>query len=205
MPQLQLDCPFCFSERAAFTSRAGVRTANGAALFMQCGVCQSAVILDAHHADALDWALSHSPNVPTYFNVWPQKIKLKSPDHSPQNVSGYFMQGIDSLARKNLDAAGVMFRKALDAGLKKLHPEGKGSLEKRIDSLPVETGVTPAMKAWAHSIRRLGNDAAHEEEPFSEEEAKDLKSFTELFLTYAFTLPGMLAERAPAEVVSAIE
>jgi hypothetical protein len=53
------------------------------------------------------------------------------------------------------------------------------------------------MKEWAHHIRRLGNDAAHEEEPFEEDEARGLQSFTELLLTYAFTLPGMLVERYP--------
>ena len=48
------------------------------------------------------------------------------------------------------------------------------------------------MKEWAHEIRCLGADAAHDEDPFTENEAKSLQPFTELFLTYAFMLPGML-------------
>ena len=91
-----------------------------------------------------------------------------------------------------------MFRKSLDIGLKRINPAGKGSLEKRIDNLPESTGITAAMKEWAHQIRHLGNDAAHEDDPFSPEEANALQSFTELFLTYAFTLPGMLAARRAA-------
>jgi hypothetical protein len=51
------------------------------------------------------------------------------------------------------------------------------------------------MKEWAHEIRLLGNDAAHEEDPFTPPEAESLQAFTQLFLTYAFTLPGMLAAR----------
>ena len=53
------------------------------------------------------------------------------------------------------------------------------------------------MKKWAHEIRHLRNDATHEEDPFTDDEAQALQSFTELFLTYAFTLPGMLVARHP--------
>jgi len=61
--------------------------------------------------------------------------------------------------------------------------------------LPDNLGVTSAMKQWAHAIRKIGNDAAHEDEPFSAADAEALHSFTELFLTYTFTLPAMLDER----------
>jgi len=102
---------------------------------------------------------------------------------------------MDSLNRKNFDAAGTMFRKALDIGLKQLHPSGKGNIQNSINGLPSETGITPSMKEWGHQIRHLGNDAAHDEEPFSEADARALQSFTQLFLTYSFSLPGMLAEK----------
>ena len=51
------------------------------------------------------------------------------------------------------------------------------------------------MKDWAHAVRLDGNDAVHEEQPFGEDDAKQLASFTEIFLLYAFTLPGMLEVR----------
>jgi len=105
---------------------------------------------------------------------------------------------MDSLTRRNFDAAGAMFRKSLDTDLKRIHSEGRGKVQNRIDNLPEATGVTPAMKKWAHQIRDLGNNAAHEKAPFTEDEAKALQSFTELFLTYAFTLPGMVAARKPS-------
>jgi len=91
----------------------------------------------------------------------------------------------------------MAFRTCLDQALRHLHPEGKGTLARRIDGLPVEIGVTPSMKQWAHEIRALGNEAAHEDEPFDEEATEDLQSYTEVFLMYAFTLPGMLAARHP--------
>jgi hypothetical protein len=131
----------------------------------------------------------------TLYDSFPKIIPTSDPSHLPDNVGSYFRQGTDNLRRRNWDAAGTMFRKAVDIGLRHLHAGSTGNLFDRINNLPQETGVTPAMKDWAHQIRRLGNDAAHEDEPFTEDDAKDLRSFTELFLTYAFSLPAMIEER----------
>ena len=89
-----------------------------------------------------------------------------------------------------------MFRKALDVATKVLEPDPEiGKLFHRIEALARDGRITSDMKDWAHEIRDVGNDAVHEAEPFSEKDTKDLQRFTELFLMYAFTLPGMLAER----------
>lgn len=129
--------------------------------------------------------------------TWPEGTPISCPEHTPDRPKNLYLQGLDNLRRQNWDAAGMAFRTSLDQALRRLHPEGKGTLALRIDSLPSEIGVTPSMKEWAHEIRTLGNEAAHEDEPFDEESTKDLQSFTEVFLMYAFTLPGMLAARRP--------
>lgn len=131
--------------------------------------------------------------------LWPTAAAPNAPKHLPDNIRSFYLQGLNSLGRGSYDAAGTMFRKSLDVALKRIYPEGRGTLQKRINTLPPELGITPAMKEWAHEIRDLGNDAAHEEEPFTEAEAKALHVFAEMFLTYAFTLPGMLAERKSDE------
>lgn len=51
------------------------------------------------------------------------------------------------------------------------------------------------MKDWAHQIRIDGNDAAHDEKPFAQEEAAQLLEFVRLLLTYVFTLPAQVAAR----------
>ena len=149
------------------------------------------------------WLQGQTQSGVTLLQHWPTVIEVKAPDHVTDNIGRLYLQGMDNVARKNWDAAGTMFRKALDTALRCLDPSGKGSLKDRIDNLPEALGVTSSMKQWAHEIRKLGNDAAHEEDPFTEDEAKTLQAFTELFLTYAFTLPGMLAaRRSPAPSVS---
>ena len=87
-----------------------------------------------------------------------------------------------------------MFRKALDTGLKHKFPEIEGNLFARIKAAEAKHELTPDLAAWANQIRLDGNDAAHEEEPFSQQDAKRLAVFTDMVLRYLFTLPGMLAQ-----------
>ena len=68
----------------------------------------------------------------------------------------------------------MMFRKTLDTGLKKIDPEAKGRLIDRIKSA-AETGkITQDMADWANRIRLDGNDAAHEEDPFTPQQAEGI-------------------------------
>jgi len=90
-----------------------------------------------------------------------------------------------------------MYRKALDVGLKKIDPEAKGVLAKRIEKLAADGKLTADIQEWSGHIRVLGNEAAHDEEPPTREELKDLRSFTEMVMRYLFTLPAMVSARKP--------
>ena len=94
----------------------------------------------------------------------------------------------------NWDAAGGMFRKALDTGLRNKFPKMEGNLKTRIEKAADQQELTRELGDWSHQIRLGGNDAMHEEEPFSEEEAQNLRNFTFLVFQYLFTLPGMLSK-----------
>jgi hypothetical protein len=99
-----------------------------------------------------------------------------------------------NLARKGgANAAGAMFRRALELATREIDTSAPAgiNLKQRIERLP-DNIVTPAMKEWAQHIRLEGNDAVHGPDEYSEEDAKELHTFAELFLTYAFTLPAML-------------
>ena len=90
------------------------------------------------------------------------------------------------------ESAGMMFRKTLEIALKTIRPTDTGSLKTRIDNAADAGAITKDLAEWAHRIRLDGNEAAHEEEPFSSAEIQELQRFTELVLLYMFTLPGML-------------
>ena len=123
----------------------------------------------------------------------PSLPSTDAPAYTPENVARYFKQGMENMPR-NPDAAGIMFRKTLETALKARFPDFGGALIQRIDKAADEAVLTRDMAEWAHHIRRLGNAAVHEEEPFSEDDVKDLRSFTDLLLRYLFTLPGMLTQ-----------
>ena len=67
-----------------------------------------------------------------------------------------------------------MFRKSLDVGLRYLAPDAKGNLIKRIKYCAENGFLTPALAEWSHHIRIEGNDAAHDGDPFTVEEAEEL-------------------------------
>ena len=92
------------------------------------------------------------------------------------------------------EAAAMMFRKTLEVALKRIRPDDNGTLKTRIDIAANAGAITKDLAEWAHRIRLDGNEAAHEEEPFSSDEVGALHRFTELVLMYLFSLPGMLKE-----------
>lgn len=87
-----------------------------------------------------------------------------------------------------------MYRSALDVGTKGL-PDvpAKKNFFQRLEWLHQQHRITPEMRAWADHVRIEGNEALHDPEDFSEEDAKPLRLFTEMFLKYMFELPGEVA------------
>ncbi len=69
------------------------------------------------------------------------------------------------------------------------------NIYQRIEAVAAKGLLTPDLKEWAHELRLGGADAAHDLDPFTQEEADELLDFAELYLTYVYTLPMRLKER----------
>jgi hypothetical protein len=133
----------------------------------------------------------------------PKEFKADdAPKHTPPSIASYYNQACRALERGDWDAAGMAFRKALDISTKLLirniNPSDLSArladnLYKRIEWLHAQGKLTPELKDWAHVIRGEGNDAAHEEQPYTKKEAEQVHNFTQVFLMYIFTIPGMIA------------
>lgn len=106
-----------------------------------------------------------------------------------------FKQARDCRRRRQFDLAAMGYRKALDVGLKIFDPAVSGMMKSRIDKLADENALTPALKDWAHHVRLLGNEGAHEADEPSEQDVDDLEAFTESVLEYLFTLPKRIELR----------
>ena len=196
MEQLNHDCPRCGTKAAGFRLMLpGVRFGIAGSwdaydVLAKCGVCGRSSVFSL--SSPRDLKNSNSEDVQV-MGVAPAPVSIGAPPHTPSNVARYYEQAMENLPR-NWDAAGAMFRKVLDTGLKAKWPDVKGGLANRIRKVADSGGLTPDMRAWADHIRLEGNDATHDEDPFEENQAAALATFTELFLMYAFQLPGMIGQ-----------
>ena len=190
------DCPHCGTRSVAFTIHIEVLFHEHHRYwdtFSVCGLCGRGVVATFQ---------SHVP--PTkeatqslkLHEMAPQRPDNGPPAHTPEYAGEYFRQGRDSLLSRNWTAAAMMYRKTLESGLKSKFPHLTGTLSliERIRKARDEGGLTPDLVEWADEIRLHGNAAAHEEEPFTEGDAKTMDQFTELVLIYLFTLPGKLQD-----------
>ena len=193
------NCPFCGTKSVAFTivaesvaSKVSPYDWHSLAI---CGQCSRGVltVFETPERSPPRDLLERGHNLDKRW-IFPEPPKTEAPEHTPKNVANYYRQGMENLGR-NWDAAGTMFRKALDVGLKvKFSHDTKGKLYERIRRAADRHDLTPELADWAHQIRLDGNDAAHDEEPLLEPEARRLQVFTELVFRYLFTLPGMMQE-----------
>jgi hypothetical protein len=202
MAQLSLACPHCGTNPVGFTPRGAYPTKpmiSKTLLFLQCEACGHGIIAVFPSPSQVNAWMSNQVSDPgTILEVFPKMEEC--PADVPPLVSDAYISGLDNLGKKKgANAAAIMFRRTIEIATKIINPDAPKSdnLKKRINDLPANL-ATPAMKDWAHHIRLDANDAAHDPEQFSDDDAKQLHIFAKMFLTYAFTLPAMM-KRAKGE------
>ena len=128
------------------------------------------------------------------------------PDSLPAEVAKSFLAAERNFGQADMEEPSAgSYRRALDVGTKIIAAalpnaaefEGK-QLNNRIDMLRKHGRLTQDLADWSHQIKGIGNEAMHELDGITRPELTALRGFTELVLTYLFTLPGMLAERKNA-------
>jgi hypothetical protein len=130
--------------------------------------------------------------------LYPGTMPPIMPAFTPPPLDRYYQQAVDALRSGNPDASGAMSRKVVDVSTQKLlaaDAKKFNTIKQRIDALAERNALTPELKDWAHVVRLEGNDASHDEDPYTHEEADELLSFVEVYLTYVYMLPGKLAAR----------
>ncbi len=200
--QFKADCPYCLTRSVAFTVTAVIRWKRFLEdehydVFARCGYpsCGRGIIKTVGMREnglSLTYKLAIDGNPSRIVPRFPSPY---APLHTPDRAARCFKQGRDSNLSRNWDAAGAMFRKALDVGLKHKFPELSGSLFERIQQAKENGGLTKDLAEWAHEIRMEGNTAVHDEDEYKEEEAKPLEAFTDMVFRYLFTLPAMVQEK----------
>lgn len=82
----------------------------------------------------------------------------------------------------------IMCRKCLEAVCREFGTT-KGNLKEQLDALRAAGNIDDRLRDWAHQLRLIGNDAAHDLDLVpNRDDAKDALEFTEAILLYAFSL-----------------
>lgn len=198
-------CAHCRSADMSFLVTTS--TKNPATTFLVdsfgiCRRCQRATLFllvpspsTNHNGKKIQWPHEVSGDVLQYFDLitaMPAAEEAKAPEHTPKPVADAYVDALKSLNNSLWTPAGIMARKTIDVATKSLDPHTKkGSpLRDRIDNLRAKGLITEALQVMAHVVRLDGNDAVHEEDPFTEDEAQEICEFARLFLTLTFTVNG---------------
>lgn len=198
------DCPHCGAAGMAFNYLSQRPTTSGRELVIAftCNRCSEGYFVTIETGGSDSSSLSSGAgdfDARVRANHWrvmreyPKKKAVVAPEHISHNVNRCFLQAGEAAHRGHHDAAGAMYRKAIDLATKELDPALAGkNLAPRIEALYQAGKLTTDLKEWAHRVRLDGNEAAHEDEELTGEDIKHLGSFAELFLIYTFTLPGRI-------------
>lgn len=106
----------------------------------------------------------------------------------PNSIASSVEQAHRSYSSSSYDACAVMCRRALEALCKTLSANGK-DMAHRLADLRANGHIDARLLDWAHGVRLVGNEAAHDvETAVTAEDARDILELTEALLMYVFTL-----------------
>jgi hypothetical protein len=115
-------------------------------------------------------------------------------DGVPQSALSSLEQVDRSFKTGSYDAAALMCRRTVEAICKALAATGS-NLASKLQSLYDSGHIDQKLLRWAHGVRLVGNDAAHEvEQVISREDARDILELTEAILLYVFSLDKKFRE-----------
>lgn len=211
MAVLVHQCAHCGARNSAMSVRGAFqnpRTLTDWSVFATCEACGNGsvafVAANTTSANANPSGYTGDLSTATHSyrvqDVFPKHADTSAPESVPPAATKAFQEGAENLHDGRYTSAIAMFRRALDVGLKEFPSDiDAWRLEKRIDKLADAGLITKDLQAWAHKIRLEGNDAVHELDDPSKEQANEVHLFTELLLTYLFTLPAKIRANLPAD------
>ena len=198
-------CPHCHSKKIALSALflMPLDDSEGYA-FLLCPNCRMPSCCHVVGTGRQDCNFSHFGKINDSFELhhyivremWPAPVEANFPEHLPSAVLRSMEQAETNFRLKgHEEAAGVMYRKALELGLRQVDSNLTGMLASRIEQLGKAGKLTLDLVSWAKEIKNLGNEGAHEEEPLDREELEALRGLTDMVLRYLFTLPEIVRLR----------
>lgn len=190
------DCPHCGIEKTGMACVADAQCPGGYVwnTMFRCNNCNKPITVHLRMASSGKPSDYHGEltkiNGIQILGIYPTSKPPSAPAHCPENIAKAFVQAEENIFRSNAEAAASMDRRALEIGTKLIAPDlVNENLWNRIEKLAERHLITPSIQQWAHSLRLFGNDALHDIEGVTLEEAKQAHELTRFMLIYLFTLP----------------
>ena len=166
-----------------------------------CGHCGNDVASDKGYFDggghARIYICPHCSN-PTYFNAGvqlPQVAPGNEVQHVPEQVEALYREARNCVAVAAYTSSVLACRKLLmNIAVSQGAVESLRFIE-YVDHLANSGFVPPNGRGWVDHIRRKGNEATHEIQLMSQEDANELISFAEMLLKFIYEFPA----RVPAD------
>ena len=197
MAALVLTCPHCERDDVNFRSLHSHKQAKNRFLTLfTCGSCHAGVVAEISAADsphAYHGNLADSSNF-ELISTYPTPKPVEIPGHLPANLRAFYLQAAELIRLGLYDAAAMMCRKILELATRLLDPQIAGKLYPRVAKLEQAHLITTELKEWGKTVSLDSDSKAQEDDAIEEASARQLLSFTEVFLMHTFTLPGMLKE-----------
>lgn len=119
--------------------------------------------------------------------LYPSEKRLPL-DGAPLNIKSAHEQAVRSFSASLFEPCVLMCRKCIEATCKTLGAKGR-DLNARLQSLFDSGHIDSRLLNWAHEIRLIGNEAAHDPDiKVTKRDARDVLDFTESILIYVFSL-----------------
>lgn len=114
-------------------------------------------------------------------------------ENVPEPVVRSYEQALRCFTASSYEACALMCRRCLEALCKSFGAGGR-SLFANLDWLAERGLIDTRLSQWAHGVRVIGNEAAHDTDTeLSKEDARDSLDFTEALLMYVFVLNARYA------------
>lgn len=119
--------------------------------------------------------------------LFPRTSRLPA-EGIPSPVQRAYEQAHKCYSTSSYEACVLMCRRCLEALCKSLSASGK-SLQAKLDALSESGTIDKRLTQWAHGVRAIGNEAAHDTDAeLTGSDARDALDFTEALLMYVFAL-----------------
>lgn len=220
MPIICADCPRCGAQKMTFDAKSMNRLPQinfswqqHAEIFCICRDCGRSTVFVTQQTET-DFAqifsdkdvfanfrgsLNAGMRVMGHVGI-KDRATAKPPDHTPEDVAAAFREAATCMAVECWNAAGAMFRKALDLATRPLLPTAdtpglnhktRRDLGLRVPWL-IQNGLLPSgLSDLAQCVREDGNDGVHAH-PLTKEDALDLLDFSTALLERLYTEPERL-------------